>query len=332
MVGARILQIILILIILGVIVYLLRLSYVLKLEKRIARFAINTNKVDDDGSILDKFKILIEKLVLELSKILGHSEVLTKYATKYNKYISYEAQKKKNGMFFVAYKFLLAFLVMLLGLLSFSLQKEKIDIMVLLIAFLLSFILPDIYLKIKFQQKRKRIENDLLKAIIIMNNAFKSGRNIMQAVEVVKDELDGPIQDEFKKIYLDITYGLSLDVVFERFYERVKLEDAKYITSSLTLLNKTGGDIIKVFSLIERSFFDKKNLKNELNSLTATSRFVFKLLVLLPFIFIMIIALLNPLYFKPLVETPLGIICLVFIILLYTLYILIIKRVLEVKL
>ena len=80
-----------------------------------------------------------------------------------------------------------------------------------------------------------------------MNNSFKAGSNVTKAVETVIDELDGPIKDEFRKIYIDINYGLSLDVVFNRFYERVKLEDAQYLTSSLSLLNKTGGNIVKVF-------------------------------------------------------------------------------------
>ncbi len=331
MVGVRILQIILILIILGVIGYLLRLSHALKLEKRIARFTINTNVIEE-ASFFDKVKDLIQKLAKEFSKVLNHSEVLRKYTNRYNKYINFDDKNKKNGMIYVAYKFILAIFVIILGLITLCFKEVKFDIMFFLLVFIISFLLPDLYLSIKFYQKRKKIENDLLKAIIIMNNAFQSGRNIMQAVEVVKEELDGPIQDEFKKIYLDITYGLSLDVVFNRFYERVKLEDAKYITSSLTLLNKTGGDIIKVFSLIEKSFFDKKNLKNELNSLTATSRFVFKMLLFLPFIFIAIIAIINPSYFKPFFTTPLGIIILILIGLLYVLYILIVRKVLEVEL
>ena len=85
----------------------------------------------------------------------------------------------------------------------------------------------------------------------------------MQAIETVKNELEGPIALEFQKISLDISYGLSLDTVFNRFYNRVQVEDAKYIASSLTLLNKTGGNIVKVFSMIEKSFFDKKKLGNK---------------------------------------------------------------------
>ncbi len=331
MAGVKLLQIVLVIAFLGVIGYLLQLSRALKLEKRIGRFSVNSVKIDE-VSLLDKVKLLVLKIAKKLSNILKKSVFLQRYGDKYNKYILYEDKDKLEGIDYVSLKILLGLSILGLSFVSWAFYKIDLDFMMLIIVFLISFFIPDIILSINFQKKRKQIEEDLLKAIIIMNNAFQSGRNIMQAIEIVKNELDGPIQDEFKKMYLDMNYGLSLEVVFERFYERVKLEDAKYITSSLTLLNKTGGDITKVFKMIEKSIFDKKNLKNELDSLTAASKFVFKLLVALPFVFILIIFVLNPSYFTPLFTTPMGIIILVFTVLLYILYILIIKRVLEVEL
>ena len=327
MVGIKILQIIIILIIAGVIIYLLRLSSAINIENRIAKFTINPKK-QEETSIFDKiinfFKIIIKKV----SKILSKSVVLTKYGDKYNKYITYEEKDKKIGLDYVSFKFIITFGVLLLSILTIAFHK--FNFMAIFILLIITFFIPDIILNISYKKKRKQVEDDLLKAIVIMNNAFQSGRNIMQAIEVVKTELDGPIQDEFKKIYLDMSYGLSLDIVFKRFYDRVKLEDAKYITSSLTLLNKTGGDIVKVFSLIEKSFLAKKNLKNELNSLTSSSRFVFKLLIALPLVFALIIFVLNPTYFNPLFNNPLGLLILFVILVLYILYIIVIKKVLEV--
>ena len=128
-----------------------------------------------------------------------------------------------------------------------------------------------------------------------------------------------------------MTYCLSLEVVFDRFYHRVKIEDANYITSSLTLLNKTGGNIVKVFDTIEKDFFNKKKIREEMQSLTSSSIFVFRLLCIMPFIFITSIYLLNPDYFTPLFTTKVGLILLSITLLLYILYILIIRKLLEVK-
>ncbi len=329
--GVKFLQLLFSVVTVGVILLLLRLSRTLRYEKRIDAFSISSIS-EKEVSLFDRIKSIIWLIVRKNSYILSKSAVLTKYSLGYEKYINFEDREKKEGIDYVSFKFFLTFVVLILSLITFIFHFKTFNVGILLILLLITFFLPDIFLKIEFTKKRKRIEEDLLKAIIIMNNAFQSGRNIMQAIEIVKKELDGPIEDEFKKIYLDITYGLSLDVVFNRFYERVKIEDAKYITTSLTLLNRTGGDIIKIFSMIEKSIFDKKNLKNELNSLTASSRFVFKFLIGLPIFFSLLIFILNPSYFNPFFTTGVGIAIFITIIALYVLYILAIRKILEVKL
>ena len=328
--GVRFLQILLIFIPVGVAIYLIRLSKSLTLEKRLADFAITSVK-DNDVSFFDRLSFYVWKFIHLIAKFCKHSVLLRKYGLKYERFIPSNERNKKEGLDYVAIKILFCLVFLLLGIITLIMHFQDFDGMILLVILILAFFLPDIFLNIRFNQKRKRIEEDLLKAIIIMNNAFGSGKNIMQAIQIVKTELDGPIQDEFEKIYLDISYGLTLDIVFKRFYERVKVEDAKYITSSLTLLNKTGGDIVKVFSRLEKSILDKKNLRNELHSLTSSSRFVFRFLTVLPFAFVLIIFILNPSYFTPLFTSSLGIMVLVFMAILYILYIIIIRRVLEVK-
>ena len=323
-------QAIVILILLILIVYLMRQKRIIRLEKRFEDFALLSIH-DKEKSFFDGVAEFLWKVVHKVAKTLQKSVFLKKYAVRYEKHIKYEDKDSITGMDYIAIKVLVGLSFIVFNILTFMFQVMEMSLISFLISFLIGFFIPDIFIHLEYQKKRKRVEEDLLKAIIIMNNSFKSGRNIMQAVQIVKEELDGPISDEFKKIYLDMTYGLSIDVVFDRFYNRVKLEDAKYITSSLTLLNKTGGNIVKVFGTIEHSFFDKKKLKQEMQSLTAASIFVFRTLCFLPLFFIVAIYILNPSYFAPMFETGLGRMVLALIVLLYVLYILVIKKVLEVK-
>ena len=325
-----IIQIISITLLVFLIVVLMRQSKALKYERRIGPFSLDP--INYDLSFFDKTFILLWKLIRFTSKTLGKSKVLTNSSKRYEKYITFEEKEFKSGMDYISLKFLLVLAIDFLYALSLMFRYSAFNIITFLMASILAFYLPDLYLAYVFNRKKKLVEDDLLKAIIIMNNAFKSGSNVTQAVEVVMDELDGPIKDEFKKIYIDINYGLSLDVVFKRFYERVKLEDAKYLTSSLSLINKTGGNIVKVFSLIEKTFFDKKKLRNELKSLTAQSVFVFRFLLALPFIFVLLILILNPSYFNPLFQYKLGMIVIALIVLLYFLYFIVVRKLLKVKL
>ena len=151
---------------------------------------------------------------------------------------------------------------------------------------------------------RKTIENDFISAITIMNNSFKSGRSITQAIDTVASQLKGPVGKEFHRMSVELLYGLELEVVFKRFAKRIGLEEATYLTASLTILNKTGGDIIKVFDNIERSMFDKRKLRLELASLTSGSKVVVYTLLGMPFFFGLVISLINPEYFLPFFTPP----------------------------
>jgi tight adherence protein B len=325
-----IIQIFIIVLFIILTIFLIKQYVAAKLEKRFSPFSLQANN-DDEISYADKILELVWKLNKKISKVLEKSVALRNYSKSYEKYINYEDRDKKASIDYISLKILVSLLFSFISFAIMSLKSVKYNFIGILLSFILGFFIPDLYLKIAFRKKRKRIEEDLAKAIIIMNNSFKAGRNIMQAINAVKIELDGPIADEFKKIYLDITYGLSLDVVFKRFYERVKLEDARYIASSLTLLNKTGGNIVKVFDTIEKSIYNRKKLRNELNSLTASSVFVFRFLITLPFIFTLVIFILNPTYFRPLFTSSLGLFFLSIIIILYVSYIIVIKKVLKVK-
>ena len=298
-------------------------------EKKFSDFSLLSIN-DREVSLYEKIGTLFFKLVYELSKVISISKVIENHSKKFDRDSKVDG-RIRNGLDYLSIKILIGIFLSICTFFTIIIKGFNLDFMKLLIGFIVGYLLPNAVIVYRRNKNKKRVEEDLLKAIIIMNNSFKSGRNIMQAIETVKTELDGPIAEEFKKISLDISYGLSLDTVFNRFYNRVKIEDAKYIASSLTLLNKTGGNIIKVFTMIENSFFDKKKLKTELDSLTASSVFVFRVLVFLPLIFVTLISILNNEYFKPLISSAFGI-CILFIILsLYVVYIVIIKKLLKVE-
>lgn len=323
-------QIVIILIVLFVIYTIIKNLKSYEYEKKFSDFSLLSNK-DTEISFFDRLHINFWTIVRKISNALKHSVVIKNHSKKYDDDVIYNNKNIKDGLDYISIKILIGLSLSVLYLITVFLQYSKFDFMKILIVFIIGYLLPNTVITYSRHKRKERIEEDLLKAIIIMNNSFKSGRNIMQAIETVKTELDGPIAREFEKISLDISYGLSLDTVFNRFYNRVKTEDAKYIASSLTLLNKTGGNIVKVFSMIEQSFFDKKKLKNELSSLTASSVFVFRVLISFPPLFVIVISILNSGYFKVLYTTIFGGFILIIILALYILYILVIRKALKVE-
>ncbi len=313
-----------------IIFYLIIYNKTLNLERRISKYSIEAIK-DDSVSLFDFLSKLYSDLVTGLSSKLKKSHFLRKYASKYNKYITYENEKTVSNMDYVSNKFYISFAFIFVIFLARVIEGVMPSYYDILISGLLGFFVLDIYFKITDYIKKKKVEQDLLNAIIIMNNAFRSGRSTIQAIEIVSKELTGPIKQEFKKMHLEISYGLSLDVVFERFSKRVDSEEVDYITSSLSILNKTGGNIIKVFASIEKMLFNKRKLKQEMKSLTSSANMLSKMLLFMPFVFVILISLLNPNYFMPLINTTLGNIILFFIIAIYVLYVIIVNRIMKVR-
>lgn len=303
-------------------------SRTLNIEERLSSYSISS--VDEQSiPVFEKLFDNIWKIIRKLDKIWEKSDILRKYSKKFDKYINYKELEYKSGFDYLSVKFLISILFGVIYIIS-SLIQNNFNTAVLFVVMLLSYFIIDVYLAIDYKKRKKQVEHDLLNAIIIMNNSFISGMNIMQAVEIVKVELDGPIQDEFKKISMDISYGLDLEIVFERFYNRVKIEDIKYITSSLSLINKTGGNIVRVFGSIEKNFYDKKKIKDEMDSLTSSSIFMFRLLTIMPIILCLVIFMLNPEFFTPLITTVLGRVIILIILLLFILYVFIVKRIMKV--
>lgn len=323
-------QFLLILCLIFMVILLFKFKNSFDLEKRITKFAIESI-TDRPLSIFDKIRLKYSNSVEKMSSILMKSNFLVKYSERFDKYIDKTKTIRNKSMNIVSNKILISFAAVLLTVVSDILRRQSISALQILLTFIIGFFIPDIFYKLVYKKRQKQIEDDLLKAVLIMSNAFKSGRSIMQAVEIVYKELDGPISDEFKKMYIDLTYGLELELVFERLSKRIKLEETKYMASSLVILNKTGGNVIKVFNSIERSFFERKKMNDELKSVTALSSFVFKILVAIPFIIFFMIYVLNPGYFAPFVTTTLGKILLVIILTIYITYILIVKKLIKIR-
>ena len=302
----------------------------MRLEKRIGKYGVEPLK-DSSTSFQDQLHLQYKKVLDWLKKGISKSVFMTDYGKKYDKYVGVIDNDYTCGLDFVANKIMVSFVVLLIAVFSKTIQYQVLDLYEICFPLILGFYVPDFIYMYHYKQYRERLENDLLQAIIVMNNAFKSGRSITQAIDLVTRELDGPISIEFKKMSMELSFGLSLEDVFKRFSERVKLEEVAYLTASLSILNKTGGNIIKVFSSIENSLFNKKKLKLELESLTGSSRIIMYVLFCVPILFIVFVSILNPNYFAPFFTSQLGWLLMIFILVMYIAYIMIVRKMMKVR-
>ena len=309
----KIIQFLIVIIIFIIIIILLRQAVAEKKEKRIAYYSLEPLK-DASIPLIDKIKNKYLIFVQKNRQILLKIDYFKKKSKKYEKYIKYRHRDKISAIDFITNKIIIMILFVLLAVIS-GIFTTGINILAIVIDIIVGYYLLDIILKIYYKRQTKLIENELLRAIIVMNNAFKSGKSTLQALNIAAKELPEPISDEFKKMYLDMKYGLS------------DLEEAVFLSSSLTILNKTGGNIVEVFSSIERTLFDKKKLNEELKNISASPKMVTRVLLVIPIIFILIIYILNPSYFAPLFSSTLGYMIIIAIVLMFIIYVILLNKI-----
>lgn len=323
-----IIRFILVVIVIIIVDLLIKLNKAINVERRISRYSINSI-MDYDNNLGDTLRNKYNRFVKRFRKIFKKNGVFDRQASKYNKYIM--AGDVVNVMDFIIIKLIMGICFVGLVIVSLAIQGSVISFLGMIISFIFGYYIYDIYLYITNKRRKRKIKNDMLRAVILLNNAFKAGKSTMQAVEIASCELPEPISIEFKKIYQDLSYGISSDVAFSRFARRVNLEEARYISSSLIILNKTGGNIVAVFSAIERTLFEKKKLEEDLKNSTQASNLVVKVLMGVPVVFILIIYVLSPDYFEPLFSSPLGYMIIFIVFLMFLVYMYLLKKIMKVK-
>lgn len=299
------------------------------LTLRISKYTVIEN--EDNISIIEVLKDLYKTIIEETSLILLRFDFFKKYSFKYTKYLRSINNKEIIQMNFVTKKIYLSFIITFMYFVICFIESYKVYLYMVIVLLIFGFYIYDILLIYRFYKRKKIIEKELINAVMLMNNSFKSGKSLMQAIKIVSEELDGAISNEFSKIYTEISYGLSVELAFQRFYKRTKADNIEYIASSLSILNKTGGNIIRVFDSIEKTLINKKQFEKEKDALTASSKILVKFLLIIPLLIVLVIYLFDNTYFKPLYTTDIGIIVILLIVISYIAYIWFIKRVLRVR-
>lgn len=321
-----IIQVVLVFALIAIITFFIRLNETIKLEKRIAKYSVRGNKNKYDKSYYDKilgrYNLFVKKQRKKITKL---------FPTLVRRYDKYVTDGNIRAADYVTHKLVLSLLFVILTVIAMVIQGKFITIIQFFVSLVFGFYILDILLLIINKFKKKKIENDMLRAIIIMNNAFKSGKSTIQAVEIASEKLSKPISSEFKRMHQEMKYGLSVDVVFDRFAKRMNLEEAEYLSSSLTILNRTGGNIVAVFNSIEKTMFDKKKLREELKNSATVSNLLVKILLFVPLVFVLIIYLLNPNYFDPFFDSTTGYILLVIVFVLFIIYAYLLQKIVKVE-
>jgi len=140
-------------------------------------------------------------------------------------------------------------------------------------------------IKIMEKKRVEKFAGQLVDGLMVISSALKGGLSLLQALEVLVEEMPPPISQEFGLILRENKIGLTLEESLRRLNGRLKLEELGLMINSVLVARETGGDLTKVFSRLATTIRDNRKLKENIRTLTLQGRLQGIIMSLLPFVF-----------------------------------------------
>lgn len=205
----------------------------------------------------------------------------------------------KGGEFIVLHLFLCVIFYMA-GLLITQ------NLLLSVLFFLIGGLIPQLWLRVAQKRKRKQFNNQLADSLLILANSLRAGFSLLQAMEMVSQEMPNPISGEFKLTLKEMTYGTSTETALLHLGERVDSEDLSLLVTAVLIQRQVGGNLAEVLMNIHATIQDRIRIHQEIRTLTAQGRASGYIIACLPFAIAAILTVLNPGYLKLLFTHPLG--------------------------
>lgn len=172
--------------------------------------------------------------------------------------------------------------------------------------FVIGGFLPRIWLKSAQKKKRRQFENQLANALLVLANSLRSGFSLLQAMEMVSQEMPNPISGEFQLTLREMTYGTATETALIHLSERVGSDVLDLLVTAMLIQRQAGGNLAEVLQNIHATIQDRLCFQQEIKTLTAQGRISGYVIAALPFGIAAALSVINPSYLSVLFTNPIG--------------------------
>lgn len=231
---------------------------------------------------LDKIKIWQDKQELVMAKEMDN--------------MFYDQNPKSlNRLYFV--------LPLVLGIASYFIFQ---NIIFLIIGVSVGLAIPNFIIRMRVAKRKAKFADQLLDAINLLSSSLKGGLSLLQALEVVVEEMPPPISQEFGLVVRENRMGVTFEESLERIKKRMDIEELGLIVNSILVARETGGDLTKVFGRLTVTIRDNRKLKENIKTLTLQGRMQGAIMSFLPIVFVMWVISVNKNHFDVMLQHDLG--------------------------
>jgi tight adherence protein B len=151
-----------------------------------------------------------------------------------------------------------------------------------------------------------KFEEQFPESIDLIARALRAGHALPTGLSMVADEMPAPVGTEFRLLYDEQNFGLTLPDALRNFARRIPVLDARFFVTAVLTQRESGGNLAEVLDNLSSVIRDRFKIKRQVRVISAHGRITGWVLSLLPPSLAMATLLINPDHLGTLTGDPVG--------------------------
>ncbi len=183
----------------------------------------------------------------------------------------------------------------------------------------------------KRRKRREAFVAQLPELAQLLSNGASAGLSIAGAIERARDEIGEPARSEVRVVLEQMRIGQSLELALERLRDRVPSRELGVLVGTLVIQQRSGGDVVSALQGLSETLEQRKDLMREVRTLMAGPVFTAYVVAFMGVGTVFLLNAISPGVIDRMLASAAGIAVFVVAGILYTIGLLLVRRVTQVE-
>ena len=167
-----------------------------------------------------------------------------------------------------------------------------------------ALVTPTLVLYLRWNAMRRRLLRQLPHAFEMISRAVRAGQTVPAAIQIIADDFDSPLSEEFARLNDQQNLGVSRESSFRQLAQRTRVMELEIFVVALLVQARSGGDLAELLDNLALMVRKRLQLQKRVRALTGEARMQAAVLIALPIAALATITLLSPDYVSVLYQRP----------------------------
>jgi tight adherence protein B len=163
---------------------------------------------------------------------------------------------------------------------------------------------PTLYVCMKRRLRMRKLIMQLPETFDLIGRAVRAGQTVPAAFQLVADDLQPPICEEFQRCYEQQNLGMSFDAALRNLARRTGIMEMRILAIALLVQARTGGNLHELLNNLATMVRTRIKLQQKVKALTGEGRLQARILIVLPVLAFASLLVISPHYAATLLERP----------------------------